>query len=107
MPDFRQRARRAVSIAGVYGYETEFERDDSLLAELFDGDLDDVSDDELAGVSRYLVIATEAEAEADNAEFFTAQTTARKMMTRYAREGWFSTLWDLDEDRVVFERILR
>lgn len=100
MPDFRKRARLATRIAAEFDYETEFETDDNLLAELYQDGLDDVPDEDLTGVHRYLVISTEyaGEGPADHAEFFSSKSAATKHMGDYAREGWSSSMWDLDSD---------
>ena len=98
MPDQVNRAEHAKQIAESYNYTTEFERDESTLADLMNGDFDEATIRE--DVHRYLVIATEdaGEGPADNAMFFATKKEATSKMGEYAREGWASSLYDLDAD---------
>lgn len=98
--DVMNRARRAIEIAEANSYEIEYDSDESPLPPLvFDG-VDAIADENLEGVERYLVIATESAGEgpADNSAFFPTQAEAVLHMGNYAREGWASSLWDLDSD---------
>jgi len=102
MPTVRARASRAVEIAKIYGYDDEYELDESPLPTMVIAGLDDVPDEDLTGVHRYLVISTEyaGEGPADHAEFFESKSAAVKHMGDYARSGWVSSLYDLDADTI-------
>lgn len=98
MPTVRARASRAVEIAKIYGYDDEYELDESPLPTMVIAGLDDVPDEDLTSVHRYLVISTEyaGEGPADHAEFHPSRAKAETRMGEFAQSGWVSRLWDLD-----------
>lgn len=99
-----KRAKQAIATANYHNYTSQYD-EDSLLAELCrlakSGEA--VSDAGVEYADRYLVIATEygGEGPADWSDFFSSKKAAMAKMTKYAREGWASSLWDLDKPSIL------
>lgn len=98
--DVRKRARMAVKIAEAHDYCIEYDTDQSPLPPMVFAGIDDIADEDMAGVERYMVISTEyaGDGPADNSAFFATKAEATKHMGEYARGGWTSRMWDLDAD---------
>lgn len=104
------RQSRAVQVAEGFGYNDEYDEDSELsrLVESHrDGQVPDV-----VGADRWLFIATEngGQGPADTARFFRLKGNAISEMSKYAREGWVSSLYDLDSPtfmKPVKERDIR
>lgn len=104
------RQMRAVQVAQDFVYSDEYDEDSELsqLVEAHrDGNVPDVT-----GADRWLFIATEngGQGPADTAMFFRRKPDALSAMTTYAKEGWVSSLYDLDSPnflKPVKERDLR
>jgi hypothetical protein len=104
------RQARAVQVAQDFVYSDEYD-EDSELSQLVqahrDGNVADVT-----GADRWLFIATEngGTGPADTAIFYRKKADAISQMGVYAREGWVSSLYDLDSPnflKPVKERDLR
>jgi len=97
MVDRRARAELAKVIAAQFGYEPEYDGASPLAGIFLDG-TDDLGEDDLDEIGRYLVISTEeaGAGPADNSGFFDTRAAATKHMSAHVREGWASSLWNLD-----------
>lgn len=98
MPDFKKRAKLAAEIAADQLYETEFVKDDDLLTDLYEKGIGRIPGEDLSGVHRYLVIATEnaGQGPGDDSGFFESKAEAETRMGEFVRQGWSCSLWDLD-----------
>ena len=90
-------AEQAKAIAKAFDYTDEYD-EDSVLAAII---ADDVIPDDAIG--RYLFIGVEdaGQGPGHTAEFHSTQAEAKKQMGVYAKEGWASFVWDLNDSTVT------